>query len=100
MDQSQTVNDGVVPARAPVVADDLMRHAADRDPLVRASAAASIDCPVAPLTALAYDPSADVLHALVKNPRTPSSVIRRLADHRNAAVAEAATQRLRTSFRS
>lgn len=78
---------------------DLMRMAADRDPEVRATAAAHRECPIAALTALSHDPSDQVLHALLTNPRTPSSVIRRLADHKDERIADAAVQRLRNSFR-
>ena len=77
----------------------LMTLATHRDPRVRATVAARSDAPMAVLMSLGYDPSLDVLHALLGNPRTPSSVVRKLSDHRNAALADAAVQRLRNGYR-
>jgi len=51
------------------------------------------------LIALGHDNDANVLEALIRNVRTPSSVIRSLADSRNSRIAELAVQRLRNSFR-
>nr|WP_234986570.1 hypothetical protein [Demequina sp. NBRC 110055] len=78
---------------------ELLTLAAHRDPQVRAAVAARTDAPMAALMSLGYDPSLDVLHALLRNPRTPSSVVRKLSDHRNAALADAAVQRLRNGYR-
>lgn len=77
----------------------LLQLAVHRDPRVRAAIAARPDAPAGALISLGYDPSLDVLHALVGNPRTPSSVVRKLSDHRNAALADAAVQRLRNGYR-
>ena len=60
---------------------------------------ARTDCPAGALISLGHDYDASVLRALLGNPRTPSSVVRRLADHRDLAIADAAVQRLRNSFR-
>ena len=78
---------------------DLLPLAAHRESAVRAVVAARPDCPVAALTSLGHDPHLDVLRALLSNPRTPASVVRRLADHRDPRVSEIAVQRLRNSFR-
>ncbi|MDN4478130.1 hypothetical protein [Demequina lignilytica] len=78
---------------------DLLPLAAHRESSVRAIVASRADCPVAALTSLGHDRHPDVLRALLANPRTPSSVVRRLADHRDAAISELAVQRLRNSFR-
>jgi hypothetical protein len=74
---------------------ELLSLAVNRDPAVRAMVAEREDCPVGALISLAHDHRAEVLIAVVANPRTPSSVIRNLADHRFADVASAAERRLR-----
>jgi hypothetical protein len=61
--------------------------------------AARADCPVGALISLGHDHDIAVLEALLRNVRTPSSVVRALADHRNQAIADLAVQRLRNSFR-
>ena len=78
---------------------DLMPLSVHREPAVRAAVASRADCPAAALIALGHDPSMDVLRALLANPRTPMSVVRRLADHRDPRITELAVQRLRNSFR-
>lgn len=78
---------------------DLLSLAAHRDHAVRAAIAGRTDCPMGALISLGHDQHMDVLQALLRNVKTPSSVIRKLADHRNPQVAEAAVQRLRNSFR-
>lgn len=76
---------------------ELLTFAAHRDPSVRAVVAARPDCPVSAFISLGYDHSPEVLEALLANPATPSSVVRKLADHRDPHISEAATQRLRNS---
>ena len=78
---------------------DLLRLAVHRSPAVRAAAASRADCPIAALMSLGHDHDHDVLRSLIANPRTPSSVIRKLADHRSTDISDAAVQRLRNSFR-
>jgi len=51
------------------------------------------------LISLGHDHDVAVLEALLRNVRTPSSVVRTLADHRNQTIADLAAQRLRNSFR-
>lgn len=82
-----------------VTGPDLLRLAVHRDPTVRAAVATRRDCPMGALISLGHDHSLEVLEALIANPRTPSSVIRNLADHRNPQVSGSAVQRLRNSFR-
>lgn len=77
----------------------LLSLAVHRDPAVRATVAARPDCPAGALISLGYDPQPEVLLALLANPRTPSSVVRNLADYRLPAVAEVAVQRLRNTYR-
>ena len=79
--------------------DALLRLAVHRSPAVRAAVAARPDCPVGALISLGHDHEHAVLQALIENPRTPSSVIRNLADHRAESISDAAVQRLRNSFR-
>lgn len=87
-------------ARDPeVTGADLLRLAVHRSGEVRAAVGSRPDCPVAALVSLGHDHDHAVLAALIANPRTPSSVIRALADHRAPAVSDAAVQRLRNSFR-
>lgn len=78
---------------------DLLSLAVHRDPEVRATVAARTDCPPGALISLGYDHSPDVLLALIRNPRTPSSVIRRLGDNRLMPIADAAIQRLSNTYR-
>jgi hypothetical protein len=51
------------------------------------------------IIALGHDHDIRVLEAVIRNVRTPSSVIRSLADSRNSRISEQAVQRLRNSFR-
>lgn len=82
-----------------VTGAQLLPLAVHKDPAVRAAVASRADCPMGALISLGHDHHVEVLEALIRNMRTPASVIRNLADHRNSAVAEAAVQRLRNSFR-
>lgn len=97
---------GVTPARGAaealdpdLAAADLLRLAVHRDAAVRAAVASRGDCPVGALVSLGHDHDVKVLRALIANPRTPSSVIRNLADHRTPEISDAAVQRLRNAFR-
>ena len=93
-------SEDVVKALDPeVTGPDLLRLAVHREPTVRAAVATRGDCPVGALISLGHDHSIEVLEALIGNPKTPSSVIRNLADHRNPQISGAAVQRLRNSFR-
>jgi hypothetical protein len=82
-----------------VSGQDLLPYAVHRDPSVRAAVAARTDCPMGALVSLGHDSSLEVLGALLGNPKTPSSVVRRLADHRDPRIAGLAVQRLRNAFR-
>lgn len=82
-----------------VVGQELLPLAVHRDAKVRAAVAARTDCPMGALIALGHDHDVHVLEAVIRNVRTPSSVIRSLADSRNSKIAELAVQRLRNSFR-
>ncbi|WP_143340437.1 hypothetical protein [Demequina sp. NBRC 110057] len=96
----RTSAEGVTAADATDLApEELLRLAVHRDPQVRARIAARADTPAGALISLGYDSSPHVLTALLSNPRTPSSVVRRLSDHRDDAIAEAAVQRLRNGYR-
>ncbi len=66
---------------------------------VRAAVAARIDCPAGALISLGHDHETLVLEALLRNVRTPSSVVRALSDHRNQAISDLAVQRLRNGYR-
>ena len=79
-----------------VTGADLLSLAVHRDAAVRAEVAQRPDCPVGALISLGHDHREEVLLALIANPRTPSSVVRKLADHRDSAVASAAEVRLRS----
>jgi hypothetical protein len=78
---------------------ELMRLAVHQNPAVRAAVGSRQDCPVGALISLGNDHSIEVLEALLRNPRTPASVIRKLADHRNQRISDAAVQRLRNQLR-
>ena len=82
-----------------VIGQDLLPLTVHRDAKVRTAVASRTDCPMGALIALGHDNDANVLEALIRNVRTPSSVIRSLADSRNSRIAELAVQRLRNSFR-
>lgn len=77
----------------------LLRFAVHRDARVRAAVAARTDCPAGALISLGHDHDTDVLEALLRNVRTPSSVVRALADHRNQSISDLAVQRLRNGYR-
>lgn len=82
---------------AQVTGPELLTYAAHQDPAVRAVVAARADCPVSAFISLGHDYDVEVLGALLANPATPASVIRKLADHRDPRVSDAAIQRLRNS---
>lgn len=82
-----------------VTGADLLPFAVHRSASVRAAVASRTDCPVGALISLGHDHDVVVLEALLRNVRTPSSVVRALADHRNARVSDLAVQRLRNSYR-
>lgn len=97
---TRDASDDLLRARDPqVTGPELLSLAVHRDPYVRAAVAARGDCPPGALISLGHDHQVVVLEALIANPRTPSSVIRNLGDHRNQRVADLAVQRLRNSFR-
>lgn len=98
--QARGADEDVARALNPQVAGvDLLPLAVHKSPQVRAAVASRTDCPMGALISLGHDHNVEVLEALIKNMRTPASVIRQLADHRNTKVSEAAVQRLRNSFR-
>lgn len=78
-----------------VTGADLLSLAVHKEPDVRAAVAGRADCPTGALISLGHDHRAEVLLALIGNPRTPSAVVRNLADHPLALVALAAEERLR-----
>lgn len=82
---------------AEVTGPELLTHAAHADPAVRAVVAARADCPMSAFISLGHDHDVAVLAALLANPTTPTSVIRKLADNRDPQVSELAIQRLRNS---
>lgn len=82
-----------------VTGPELLPYAAHRSARVRAAVAARTDTPAGALISLGHDHEPDVLLALLRNPRTPSTVVRKLADHRDVRVSDAAVQRLRNAFR-
>lgn len=82
-----------------VTGTDLLPFAVHRSASVRAAVASRTDCPVGALISLGHDHDTGVLEALLRNVRTPSSVVRALADHRNGKVSDLAVQRLRNSYR-
>jgi hypothetical protein len=77
----------------------LLPFAVHRSPRVRAAVAARGDCPPGALISLGHDHDATVLEALLRNVRTPSSVVRALADHRSQHISDLAVQRLRNGYR-
>ncbi len=77
----------------------LLPYAVHRSPRVRAAVAARSDCPAGALISLGHDHDTSVLEALLRNVRTPSSVVRALADHRNQRISDLAVQRLRNGYR-
>lgn len=97
---SSEASEEVLRALDPLVTGpDLMALAVHRDPQVRTAVASRGDCPPGALLSLGHDQQVVVLQALIANPKTPSSVIRNLGDHRNPTVSGLAVQRLRNSFR-
>ena len=82
-----------------VTGSALLPLAVHRDSRVRAAVAWRIDCPTGALISLAHDSRAEVLLSVLANPRTPSGVVRTLADHPEHSVADAALQRLRSIYR-
>lgn len=79
---------------------ELLSYAVHRDARVRAAVAARTDCPAGALISLGHDHDTGVLEALLRNVRTPSSVVRALSDHRNPRISDLAVQRLRNGYRS
>lgn len=77
----------------------LLPFAVHRNAGVRAAVAARTDCPAGALISLGHDHDTVVLEALLRNVRTPSSVVRALADHRNQKISDLAVQRLRNGYR-
>ena len=77
----------------------LLPYAVHRNAEVRAAVAARADCPAGALISLGHDHDVVVLEALLRNVRTPSSVVRALADHRNQRISDLAVQRLRNGYR-
>ncbi|NTV39628.1 MAG: hypothetical protein HGA51_06680 [Demequinaceae bacterium] len=97
---ARSASDEVARAVDPAVTgSELLKYAVHRSAFVRAAVASRTDCPVGALISLGHDHDLTVLEALLRNVRTPSSVVRALADHRNQKIADLATQRLRNSFR-
>lgn len=82
-----------------VTGADLLPLAAHRNAAVRATVAGRTDCPMGALISLGHDHDLSVLEALLRNPKTPASTVRALADHRNSRVSDLAVQRLRNAFR-
>ena len=80
---------------ARVTGADLLPLAVHGEPDVRAAVAGREDCPTGALVSLGYDHRPEVLLALLGNARTPTSVVRNLADHAVMDVARAAELRLR-----
>lgn len=82
-----------------VTGNELLPYAVHHSADVRAAVAARTDCPMGALISLGHDREPVVLEVLLRNVRTPSSVVRALTDHRNQRIADLAAQRLRNSFR-
>ena len=85
-------------AEPDIPASELLSLAVHREGAVRAAIALRTDCPAGALISLGHDHRPEVLLALITNPRTPTSVVRNLADHRTQQVADAAEQRLRNIY--
>jgi len=85
-------------AEPEITSSELLSLAVHREASVRAVVARRTDCPTGALISLGHDHRPEVLLALITNPRTPSSVVRNLADHRVQQVADAAEQRLRSIY--
>lgn len=94
-----TSEDAVRAVDPEVTGSELLPYAVHRSANIRAAVAARTDCPIGALISLGHDHDPSVLEAILRNVRTPSSVVRALADHRNQAIADLAAQRLRNSFR-
>lgn len=81
--QSERTDDPVARFLAPAVTASkvarIRRLAADRDPKIRASAAASYHAPVEVYEALSRDEDAHVRACVAKNERVPCDILRRLA---------------------
>lgn len=87
-------------AQDPLVkGQDLLPLAVHRDVKVRMAVASRPDCPMGALIALGHDGDTRVVETIIRNVRTPSSVIRALAQHRNSRIAGLAEHRLLHSFR-
>ena len=80
-----------------ITGPELLTYAAHQDPAVRAVVASRLDCPMSAFISLGHDHAPEVLEALLANPSTPTSVVRKLADHRDSQISEVAIQRLRNS---
>lgn len=93
-DQAQDVS---LARAAEVAGPELLTYAAHSDSEVRAVVAARADCPMSAFISLGYDHAPEVLHALLENPATPTSVVRKLGDHRDPSISGVAIQRLRNS---
>ncbi|MFV0633571.1 hypothetical protein [Demequina sp.] len=81
-----------------VTGPELLTLAVHRNSAVRTAVASRPDCPVSALISLGHDSDHGVLRALIANPRTPLSVMRALADHRNTEISGSAVQRLRNGL--
>lgn len=92
-------NDVVRALDPEITGQELLPFAVHRNANVRAAVAARTDCPVGALISLGHDHDVMVLEALLRNVRTPSSVVRALADHRNVRISDLAVQRLRNGYR-
>ncbi|WP_291378182.1 hypothetical protein [Demequina sp.] len=97
---ARDVSEDVTRALDPdVTGQSLLPFAVHRNARVRAAVAARTDCPAGALISLGHDHDVTVLEALLRNVRTPSSVVRALADHRNQRISDLAVQRLRNGYR-
>jgi len=96
-DAADQIQEAPLARAAHVTGPELLTYAAHPDPDVRAVVAARSDCPMSAFISLGYDHAPEVLHVLLKNPTTPASMVRKLADHRDPHVSEVAIQRLRNS---
>lgn len=96
-DAADHVQGELLARAAEVTGPELLTYAAHSDARVRATVARRADCPMSAFISLGYDHSLEVVRALLDNPATPTSVVRKLADHRDPDVSEVAIQRLRNS---